>query len=92
MVHNCRYFLLSGPPDTFVLDDGSEFRDLTEETYGLLLVFGSDNLLILAIDAFPSGVTLPMSFFSSGSDETDRLNLFPQEWVPVFNLLGLEAL
>lgn len=42
------------------------------------------------MDAFASGVILPFSFFGSGNDDTDRLNLFPAELLLVLNLLVLE--
>lgn len=85
-------FLPSGPFDMFDFDTGSVFRVLTEETWWLLLILGSDNLLIRVMDAFVSDTALPFTFFGSSNDDTDRLNLFPAEVLLVLNFLVLEPL
>ena len=57
----------------------------------MVLIFGSDNLLIRAIDALVSVVPSPFSNLDSGKEDTDWVSLFSDEWLPVFNLLVLEA-
>lgn len=57
----------------------------------MLLILGSDNLLMRAIDAFVLIVPLAFSCLDSIREGTDRLNFLVTELLPEFNLLVFEA-
>jgi hypothetical protein len=58
----------------------------------MLLILGSENLLLLVIDAFVLFAPSPFSCLRSGRRGIDRLNLLVTEWLlPVFSLLVFEA-
>ena len=85
-------FVLSGSSDNFSFDTLSALCTFVEVKEWLPTVFGSDNLLIRAMEVFDSGVTPLLSFFGSDNDEADLVNLFPGKRPPSLSLLDLEAL